>query len=125
MFKRMLGVGVLAAGVVAGLSACDVNQINWANHSYVVSNSCAVAPLSAGATTLQDGAGFIGTPGTLTGTAVNLRSVEYGDLTHDGVQDAAVLLNCHDTMGGLTIGTEVQIFTRDAQPVEGLVPPKK
>jgi hypothetical protein len=125
MFKRMLGVGVLAAGVVAGLSACDVNQINWANHFYVVSKACATTDLSAGGVTLSNGVGYIGTPGTLSGTRVDLLNVHEGDLTHDGVQDAAVLLNCHDTEGGNANGSEIQVFTRDAKPVERLVAPSK
>jgi hypothetical protein len=125
MFKRMLGVGALAAGVVAGLSACDVNQISWANHFYVVSNVCAPAPFSSGAVTLHNGVGYIGTPGTLPGTRVDLENVQEGDLTHDGVADAAVLLNCHDTIGGNNNGSEIQVFTRDAKPVERLVAPRK
>ena len=125
MFKRMLGVGVLAAGVVAGLSACDVNQISWANHFYVVSSTCAQPPMTPGAVTLHDGVGYIGTPGTSTGTRVDLLNVHEGDFTHDGVQDAAVLLNCHDTVGGNNNGSEIQVFTRDAKPVERLVAPQK
>ena len=80
---------------------------------------------TAGAVTLHNGAGYIGTPGTLPGTRVDLENVHEGDLTHDGVQDAAVLLNCHDTIGGNHNGSEIQVFTRDAKPVERLVAPHK
>ena len=117
MWKRVLGAGVLAAGVIAALVGCEVTQINWANHFYIVSSACAPAPLTAGATTLHNGVGYIGTPGTLPGTSVALMSVHYGDLTHDGIQDAAVFLGCHDTIGGNHDGSELQVFTRDAKPL--------
>ena len=126
MLKRILGTAVLAGGVIAALSGCEVTQISWANHFYIVGSACAPAPLTAGATTLHNGAGFIGTPGTPGGTRVLLGKVFYADLTHDGVQDAAVSLNCY---GGSSshgyLGTEIQVFTRDAKPVERLVPPQK
>ena len=125
VFKRMLGVGVLAAGVVAALSGCEVNQIDWINHQYVVSSACAPAPLTPGATTLHDYVGYIGTPGTRSATRVAFLNVQYGDLTHDGIEDAAVLLECNDTVGGNVHGDEVQVFTRDGQPVERLVAPHK
>ena len=121
----MLGCGVAAVIVGAMATGCEANQISWANHFYVVSSACATAGLPAGATTLHDGAGYIGTPGTLAATKVTLESVHYGDLTHDGIQDAAVFLNCHDTVGGNTNGSEIQVFTRDAKPVERLVAPSK
>jgi hypothetical protein len=125
MLKRMLGVVALAASVIAGLVGCEASQINWANHFYVVSSACAPAPLTSGATTLHNGVGYIGTPGTLPGTSVGLLNVHYGDLTHDGIQDAAVFLGCGDTIGGNHGGSELQVFTRDAKPVERLVAPNK
>lgn len=125
MFKRILGAGALTIGVIAALVGCEAAQINWGNHFYVMSNACAPSPLTAGATTLRNGAGVIGTPGTLGGTRVTLQSVHYGDLTHDGIQDAAVFLNCHDTIGGNHNGSEIQIFTRDAKPVARLIAPDK
>lgn len=123
--KRILGTCLLIAGMVAALSGCEVNQISWANHFYIVSNSCATARLPAGGTALSNGVGYIGTPGTLASTRVDLLNTYYGDLTHDGIQDAVVFLNCHDTTGGNANGSEIQVFTRDAKPVERLVAPNK
>jgi hypothetical protein len=126
MWKRMLGVGLAAAGVVAGVSACEVSQINWADHYYVVSPVCAPAPtMTPGGVTLHNGSGTIGVPGTAGGTSVTLEGVHEGDVTHDGIQDAVVLVNCHDTIGGNNNGSEIQVFTRDGQPVQRLVAPQK
>ncbi len=125
MLKRILGTAVVAGGVIAALSGCEVTQISWANHFYIVSSACAPAPLTAGATTLHNGAGFIGTPGTLAAPASCSARSSTADLTHDGIQDAAVFLNCHDTIGGNHNGSEIQIFTRNSQPVQRLVAPNR
>ncbi len=126
MWKWVLGAGLAAAGIVTALGACEVSQISWSNHAYVVSAACASAPtMTPGAVTLHNGSGTIGVAKTVGGTSVTLEGVHAGDITGDGVQDAVVLLNCHDTIGGNHNGSELQVFTRNAKPIQRLVPPHK
>ncbi len=126
MWMRLFGAGAAVASLVAGVSACEVSQVDWANRSYVVSPACAPAPaMTAGTVTLHNGNGTrLGTSAS-GGTRVTLAAVYEGDITRDGVQDAAVLLNCHDTIGGNNNSSEIQVFTRDAKPVQRLLAPRK
>ncbi len=126
MLKRILGVSVLAFGVIAALSGCEANQINWANHFYSVSRDCE----HAGAATLVNGTGVFAYPAPyrldgVAHTRITLEKVYYGDLNHDGIQDAVVLLACSDADGGNSVGSEIQIFTRDAKPVFRIVQPDR
>ncbi len=106
--------------VIAALSGCEANQISWANHFYAVSRAgCAPEPLTVGGATLHNGTGVVGF------TRIMFEKVYYGDLNHDGVQDAAVILGCTDAGGGNSAATEIQIFTRDAKPVARLVQPDR
>lgn len=120
----MLKTGAKLAAVVAGgvatiaaLSGCEASQINWANHTYTVSGGC-VQPQVV---TLHNGTG--------TGSQrdqVSLEKVYYGDLNHDGVQDAVVVLSCSAApLGGNATGTEIQVFTRDGKPVARLRQPDR
>src|ERR1700712_2055100 len=120
MLKRALGVAVTTTAVVAALSGCEASQVSWANHFYAVSRAgCAPEPLTVGGATLKNGTGVVGF------TRITVEKVYYGDLNHDGVQDAAVVLGCNDASGGNTTGSEIQVFTRDAKAVARLVQPDR
>jgi hypothetical protein len=106
----------LATGVavVTALSGCEVTQYNWANHFYSTSAGCL-----SGVATLHNGVGV-----GANGIEVVFKKVYYGDLNHDGVQDAVVFLSCDASpSGGNGSGSEIQIFTRDAKPLARLVEP--
>ncbi len=111
---------------IPALSGCDVTQINWANHFYSVSRDCE----HAGAVTLVNGTGVFPYPlayglnGVLH-TRITLGRVYYGDLNHDGIQDAVVVLGCSNADGGNGTGSEIQIFTRDAKPIARIVQPDR
>lgn len=126
MAPRVVAAVVTTIAAVAALSGCEVTQINWGSHYYAVSQSCE----HAGAATLVNGSGVFSYPAPyqLDGvghTRITLQKVYYGDLNHDGVQDAVVLLACSDADGGNGVGREIQIFTRDAKPVARLVQPDR
>lgn len=117
MRKKILAAVVTAAATVAALSGCEASQVNWANHTYTVSRSC----LALQTVTLHNGKA-VGPAGY----EVDFVKVYYGDLNHDGVQDAAVVLSCTTAnLGGNGVADEIQIFTRDAKPVARLVQPDR
>lgn len=119
-FTAPVGIIVTLAAVVAALSGCEASQISWANHFFAVSRAgCAPVPLTVGGATLHNGAGVVGF------TNIFLEKVYYGDLNHDGVQDAVVVLGCTDAGGGNSGATEIQIFTRDAKPIARLIQPDR
>ena len=118
--KRIFAVVLTTVAAIAALSGCEVRQINWANHFYAVSRAgCAPEPLSVGGTTLHNGTGVVGY------TRITLVKVYYADLTHDGVQDAVVVLACNDAGGGSTAATEIQVFTRNGKPIARLTQPDR
>lgn len=113
--RRALGATAVTVSLAVALTACEANQINWSDHAYTVSSSC----LAAQQVTVHNGTGI--------GTAhnqVTVVNVAYGDVNHDGVQDAAVLLQCADTnRGGHSSSEEIQLFTRDAKFITRLLWP--
>ena len=115
----LLAAVVTTIAGIAALSGCEVTQINWSNHFYAVSRACAVEPLTVGGTTVHNAVGITGS------TRITVEKVYHGDLNHDGILDAAVLLSCTDAFGGNASGNEIQIFTRDAKPVARLVQPDR
>lgn len=117
MLNRIVGIAAIAAAAMGALIGCEANQINWGNHTYTVSGACiAMQPV-----TLHDGVG-VGPAGY----EVDFVKAYYGDLNHDGVQDAVVVLACTGSnRGGNQGATEIQIFSRDAKPIARLVQPDR
>jgi hypothetical protein len=110
--KRIIALLLAGVGLSLTITGCETNQIDWKNHFYGVSSrSC----LTDGALTLKNGVGVVN------GVQVKVRQLVYGDFTHDGVQDVAVVLGCATAYG--TVGSEIQVFTRDAKPLMRLTPP--
>lgn len=117
MLKKIVGLLVTAAALIAAMSGCEVTQINWSNHTYTLSSNC----LQLQTVTLHNGKA-IGP----NGIEVDLVKVFRTDLTHDGVLDAALLLDCSAApLGGNGTSSEIQIFTRDARPVARLAQPDR
>ncbi|HEX4431124.1 MAG TPA: hypothetical protein VHZ96_17775 [Frankiaceae bacterium] len=110
-------VAALATAVAAALSGCEASQVSWANHTFTLSGSC----LQLQTVTLHNGKAI-----GANGIEVDLVKVYYGDLNHDGVQDAVVMLDCSAApTGGNGTGSEIQVFTRDAKPIARLVQPDR
>jgi hypothetical protein len=112
--KRTLALLLAIIGLALTLTGCEANQIDWRNHYYVVSGqSC----LTNGSLTLKNGSGVVN------GVRVSVVQTIYGDFTRDHVQDVAVVLGCSSAEGGNLSGSEIQVFTRDAKPVQRLIAP--
>ncbi len=127
MVKRVFTIAAASTALVGVLAACDVQQTDWNNRYYAVSSGC-LAP--GGGATLVNGTGVFSypspyRPGQVGHTRITVEKILYGDFTHDGIQDVAVLLGCNDNDGGNGSGTEIQIFTRDAKPVARLTQPDR
>jgi hypothetical protein len=111
--KRSIAFITAVIGLTFLLTGCEVNQINWRNHSYTIS---ATSCLAGGGVTLKNGEGQLGD------VHVDLTQVIYADFTQDGVQDVAVVLQCTFSRANLS-GSEIQVFTRNAKPIMRLIPP--
>jgi hypothetical protein len=122
--KRLIALIVAAVGLTTMLTSCEVTQIDWRNHFYVVSRqSC----LDDGSLTVRNGTGKASGPDGPIPLRVDVVKTVYGDLTHDGIQDVAVLLRCTELLNPedvLTPGYEIQVFTRNGQPVARISAPQ-
>lgn len=109
----------LGAGLASllALSGCQASLINWANHTYTMTGMC----LSYQTVTLHNGRAI-----GRYGFEVRLAKVYYGDLNHDGQQDAAVLLTCDAfNQGGNAFADEIQIFTTNGKLISRLIQPDR
>jgi hypothetical protein len=116
------------AGLAITMTGCEVNQIDWRNHYYVVSGTSCV---DYGALTVHNGSGFTDPVAPLNNgrelepLRVDVIKTVYGDMTGDGVNDVAVLLRCSYAAAphvAPQAGYEIQVFTRNGAPVERITP---
>jgi hypothetical protein len=127
--KRLVALIAAALGLTIALSGCEVTQIDWRNHFYVLSQqSCD----TASSVTVKNGTAILpGPPPYYSGESLLPRRVDvlktvFGDMTGDGVNDVAVLLRCSSIPGphiAASTGYEIQVFTRDGKPVARALPP--
>jgi hypothetical protein len=119
--KRLFALVLAGLTIATVLSGCEVGQIDWRNHFYVVSSkSC----LTDDALMLRNGSGLLGT-GPFDAIRVDVVKTIFGDETGDGVKDVAVVLRCTRIPGphiAKEVGYEIQIFTRNGRPLQRLPP---
>jgi hypothetical protein len=127
--KRLVALIAAVAGLTIMLTGCEVTQIDWRNHYYVVDGQSCV---DFGALTVKNGSGYtdpfsgLNNGRELEPLRVDVIKTVYGDMNGDGIQDVAVLLRCSYAAAphiAAQTGYEIQVFTRDGKPLDRLVPP--
>jgi hypothetical protein len=119
-----------ALSLTMALTSCEVTQIDWRNHYYVVSGQSCV---DYGALTVRNGTGLtdpfapLNNGRELEPLRVDVVKTVYGDMTGDGINDVAVLLRCSYSATPripAQTGYEIQVFTRNGVPVARIWPPE-
>jgi hypothetical protein len=127
--KRLVALIAAVTGLTIMLTGCEVTQIDWRNHSYLVSEyGCNIGQN----VTVKNGVAILPGPPpyyngeSLTPMRVDVLKVVYGDMTGDGIEDVAVLLRCTSIPGpniAPDAGNEIDIFTRNGKPLGRILAP--